>query len=81
MFIFPNENKTGLPPVPFHQNSPLHTLKVTEVSVKLNRMECKKMISPDDKKIVDFKSFVVWVNRCSTKYLNQVLLNHNNFKH
>ena len=42
MFIFPWENNTGLPPVPFHHHSPLHTLKVTDISVKLNRMQCKQ---------------------------------------
>ena len=30
-----------LPPVLFHQHSPLHTLKITDISVKLNRMQCK----------------------------------------
>ena len=42
MFIFPEENNTGLPPVPFHHHSPFHTLKVTDISVKLNRMQCKQ---------------------------------------
>ena len=35
---FPEENNTGLPPVLFHHHSPLHTLKVTDISVKLNHM-------------------------------------------
>ena len=42
MFIFPGENNTGLPPVPFHHHSPFHTFKVTDISVKLNRMQCKQ---------------------------------------
>ena len=42
LFIFPGENNTGLPPVPFQHHSPLHTLKVTDISVKLNRMQCKQ---------------------------------------
>ena len=29
-------------PVPFHQHSLLYTFKVTHVSVKLNRMQCKQ---------------------------------------
>ena len=32
----------GLPPVPFHHHSPLHTSKVTDISVKLNHMQCKQ---------------------------------------
>ena len=32
----------GLPPVPFHRHSPLHTLKAADISVKLNRMQCKQ---------------------------------------
>ena len=44
MFIFPRENTTGLPPVPFHHHFPLHTLKVTDISVKLNRMQSKQTI-------------------------------------
>ena len=32
----------GLPPVPFYHHSPLHILKVTDISVKLNRMQCKR---------------------------------------
>ena len=61
-------------PVPFHQHSLLYTFKVTHVSVKLNRMQCKqsdfktqivcnanKVILFDEKINVDFKSFVVWV--------------------
>ena len=39
MFIFPEENNAGLPPVPFHHHFPLYTLKVTDISVKLNRMQ------------------------------------------
>ena len=39
---FPGENNAGLPPVPFHQHSPLRTLKITDVPVKLNRMQCKQ---------------------------------------
>ena len=35
---FPGGNNTGLPPVPFRQHFPLHTLKITDISVKLNRM-------------------------------------------
>ena len=42
MLIFPGENNTGLPPVPFHHHSRLHTLKVTDISVKLNRMQCNQ---------------------------------------
>ena len=42
MFIFPEENNMVLPPVPFHHHSPLETLKVTDISVKLNRMKCKQ---------------------------------------
>ena len=42
MFIFPRENNTGLPPVPFHYHSPLQTLKATDISVELNRMQCKQ---------------------------------------
>ena len=30
----------GLSPVPFHYPSPLHTLKIGDISVKLNRMQC-----------------------------------------
>ena len=41
-FLYAEENNTGLPPVPFHHHSPLHTLKVTDISVKLNRMQCKQ---------------------------------------
>ena len=40
--IFPGENNTRLLPVPFHHHSPLHTLKVTDISVKLNRMQCNQ---------------------------------------
>ena len=32
----------GPPPVPFHQHSPFHTMNVTDISVKLNRMQCKQ---------------------------------------
>ena len=42
MFNFPGENITGRTPVPFHHHSPLHTMKVTNISVKLNRMHCKQ---------------------------------------
>ena len=42
MFIFPGENNMGLLPIPFPHHSPLHTLKVTDISVKLNRMQCKQ---------------------------------------
>ena len=42
MFILPGENNTELPPVPFQHHSPLHTLKVSEISVKLNRMQCNQ---------------------------------------
>ena len=42
MFIFPGENDVGLPPVPFQHHSSLHTLKVNDISVKLNRMQCKQ---------------------------------------
>ena len=42
MFIFSGDNHTGLPPVPFLHHSPLHTLKATDISVKLNRMQCKQ---------------------------------------
>ena len=42
MFIFPRENNTGLPPVQFYYHSPLHTLKVTDIAVKLNRMQGKQ---------------------------------------
>ena len=49
MFIFPKKNNTGLPPVPFHKHSPLHTLKVTDISVKLTCMQCKQVILFDEK--------------------------------
>ena len=49
------------PPVPFHQHSPLHTLKVTHISVKLNCMQCKQSDFVRWKKNTDFKSFMVWV--------------------
>ena len=42
MFIFPEENNAELPPVPFHHHFPRYTLKVTDISVKLNRMQCKQ---------------------------------------
>ena len=42
MFIFPGENNTRLPPVSFQRHSPLHTLKVIDIFVKLNRMQCKQ---------------------------------------
>ena len=42
MLIFPEENNTGLPPVPFDQRSPLHTFKVTDVCVKLTRTQSKR---------------------------------------
>ena len=42
MFIFPEENNTELPPVPFYHYSTLHILKVTDISVKLNCMHCKE---------------------------------------
>ena len=38
---FPEENNTGLPPVPYHQHSPLHILKVTDISLKLDGMQCE----------------------------------------
>ena len=36
------ENNTVLSPVPFYHRSPLHTLKVTDISVKRNRVQCKQ---------------------------------------
>ena len=42
MFIFLKENNTELPPVLFHQRFPFHTLKVTDICVNFNRMQCKK---------------------------------------
>ena len=39
---FPQENNARLPPVSFHQHSPLHTLRGTNISVKLNRVQCKQ---------------------------------------
>ena len=63
MFIFPEENNTGLPPVPFHQHFSLHTFKFTDISVKLSRMQCKQsdFVRSKKKKDGDFKLFVVWV--------------------
>ena len=52
MFIFPEENNAGLLPIPFHQHSPFHTLKVTDISVKLNRMQCKQSILSDKNKML-----------------------------
>ena len=65
MLIFPEENNTGLRPVPSHQYSPLHTLKVTYISAKLNRMQCNTKWFFWWKENVDLKSFVVWVKRMS----------------
>ena len=42
MFFFPGENNTGLPSIPFQHHYSLHTLNVTDISVKLNRMQCKQ---------------------------------------
>ena len=42
MFIFPEENNTGLLPVPFHHHSPFYTLKVTDISLKLDRLQWKQ---------------------------------------
>ena len=42
MFIFSEENNKVLPPVQFHHHFPFHTLNVTVISVKLNRMQCKQ---------------------------------------
>ena len=42
MSIFPEDNNTGLPLVPFHHHSPLYTLKVTDISVNLNCMQSKE---------------------------------------
>ena len=50
MFIFPGENNTGLPPLPFHHHSPLQTLKVTDISVKFNRIQCKQSAFVSSKK-------------------------------
>ena len=41
-FIFSEEKNMGLPPIPFHHYSPLHALKVTDISVKLNHMHCEQ---------------------------------------
>ena len=59
MFIFLKENNTGFRPVPFHRYSPLHTLKVNAISVKLNRKRCKQSDFDNEKKNAVFKSFVV----------------------
>ena len=42
MFIFLEENNTELPLVQFHHHSPLPTLKVSDIDVKFNRMQCKQ---------------------------------------
>ena len=42
MFIFTKENNAGLLPVAFYRHILLHTLKVIDISVKLNRMQCKQ---------------------------------------
>ena len=42
MFIFPEENSTGLSPVPIHQFSPLYIFKVTDIALNLARMQCKQ---------------------------------------
>ena len=42
MFIFSEENDTGLPPVSFHHHSPPYASKVTDISVKLNRIQSKQ---------------------------------------
>ena len=67
MFIFLGENNTGLPPVPIHHRSPVHTLKVTDISVKLNCSLCNasKLILSHEKINIDFESFVVWVKPMS----------------
>ena len=39
---FPGEKNTRLPLVLFHHHSPLHNFNVTNISVKLNRMQCKQ---------------------------------------
>ena len=39
---FPEENNMGLLPIPFYHHFPLHTFKVTDIFVKLNRMQCKQ---------------------------------------
>ena len=73
MFIFPWENNTGLPPVPFQHHSPLHTLNDISVNFCRNRYFCKTQSYAMQtnlfclmKKInVDFKSFVVWVKPMS----------------
>ena len=38
---FPEENNTGLPPVSFYLHSPLHTLKVTDIPLKINHSNAK----------------------------------------
>ena len=83
MFVFPEENNTGLPPIPFHQHSPLHTLKVTHISVKLNRMQCKQTGFVWRKKIIcdlgktDVR-LSVWTQPCSiTTISNTGVFNHN----
>ena len=44
MFIFPEENNTGLSAVPFHYHSPLHILKVTDISQNSIVCNAKKLI-------------------------------------
>ena len=58
MFIFPRENNTGLPPVPFHNHSSLHTLKIIDFSVKLICMQRNKAIFSDEKKLFILNLFV-----------------------
>ena len=46
---------TGLPPVRFHQHSPFHSLKVTDIPLKINRCDAKRkkrlnVISSNEKK-------------------------------
>ena len=65
MFIFPEKNNTGHRPVPFHQHSPLYTLKVTVISENSIVCNANEVVLSDEIKNVDFKSFVVWVTRMS----------------
>ena len=81
MLIFPEENNTGLPPVLFRQHSLLHILKVTDISVKLNRMQCKQSdFAKWKKKFFDFKLFVVWRNERRLSIWTQ-LCSITTFKH